>query len=116
MRFAAVTGFWSDCYRLSISAESKTLRELISTKNDANKYNRIRQLSRLVYQRSDKPKVCVICGYDKHVEISHIKGISEFELDAPISEVNALANLTALCRNHHWELHHGLITIPNNAH
>jgi predicted HNH restriction endonuclease len=43
------------------------------------------------------------------VEICHIKGIAEFSQNSLISEVNALSNLVALCKNHHWEHHHGYL-------
>lgn len=47
---------------------------------------------------------CAICGYSKHVEIAHIKAVSLFAPQTPITEINALENLIPLCRNHHWEL------------
>lgn len=49
------------------------------------------------------PKKCAICGYDKHVEICHIKSVSSFSDDTPISEINSLGNLIGLCPNCHWE-------------
>ena len=49
---------------------------------------------------------CNKCGYDKHVEIAHIKPISEFSDDTLISVVNDLSNLMPLCPNCHWEMDH----------
>ena len=46
---------------------------------------------------------CCKCGYDKHVEIAHIKPISDFSLDTRISEVNDVSNILPLCPNCHWE-------------
>jgi len=46
---------------------------------------------------------CQKCGYNKHVEIAHIKGISTFEGDTLISLINSKENLMALCPNCHWE-------------
>lgn len=46
---------------------------------------------------------CEHCGYDKHVEVCHIKPISSFPLDTKISEINADTNLLILCPNCHWE-------------
>ncbi len=53
---------------------------------------------------------CAICGYDKHVELDHIKEISSFPVTALLTEVNARDNLIQLCRNCHWERGNGLIT------
>jgi len=50
-----------------------------------------------------RPKVCEICGYDKHVEICHVKSVSSFNDDTLISEINSPDNLRILCRNCHWE-------------
>jgi hypothetical protein len=55
---------------------------------------------------------CAICGYKKHVEISHKKPIAEFDLDTPISIINAKENIWPLCPNCHWEYDHGLIQVP----
>ena len=49
---------------------------------------------------------CVKCGYDKHVEIAHIKAISSFDMSTLISIVNAPENLMPLCPNCHWEHDH----------
>ena len=44
---------------------------------------------------------CSVCGYDKIVEIHHINGRDNNDLD----------NLMALCPNCHAELHAGLLTL-----
>lgn len=63
----------------------------------------IQRDARKIYQNSDKPKKCIVCGYDKHYEVAHIKAVSEFNDDTFISEINDINNLIALCPNHHWE-------------
>jgi len=75
-----------------------------------NKGRAIRDHSNNVYKRSNKPKVCVWCGYNKHYDVCHIKPINQFSGSTPLSVVNSLNNLVALCKNHHWEFDHGLIT------
>ncbi|MBI5303413.1 MAG: HNH endonuclease [Chloroflexi bacterium] len=70
---------------------------------------RIRQLARKAYYTSDRPSQCVVCGYSKHIEICHIKSIQEFSEHTPISVINSLDNLVALCPNCHWEFDHGLL-------
>lgn len=72
---------------------------------------RVRQVARNIYRQSDRPKHCVICGYDKHYEVCHIKPIQEFSDITSIATINDLNNLVALCPNHHWEFDHGLLTL-----
>ena len=73
--------------------------------------SRIRTLARCNYKKSGLPMKCLSCGYSKHVEICHIKGISKHDDDTPISKINDLKNLITLCRNHHWELDNGLSSL-----
>lgn len=53
---------------------------------------------------------CPICAYTKHVELCHIKPITHFPKDTLISKVNERTNVIPLCRNCHWESHHGFIS------
>lgn len=58
---------------------------------------------------------CKICGYSLHVELCHIKPISAFGDDATLEEVNSKNNIVPLCRNHHWELDNGYISISGSC-
>ncbi len=49
---------------------------------------------------------CVQCGYDKHVEICHVKPVSSYSEDTLLSVINDVSNLLALCSNCHWEHDH----------
>ena len=80
------------------------------TKNQTSK-NIVRQYSRQVYKENNGERKCFICGYDKFVEIAHIKPVPEFSDESLISEINHFDNLIALCPNHHLELDNGLIKI-----
>ncbi len=71
----------------------------------------IRDGARQVFKRSEQPRICRNCGYSKHVEICHIRGISTFPDDTPVSVINDPSNLVALCPNCHWEFDHGLLTL-----
>lgn len=71
-------------------------------------YPQIRLNSRRVYRQSAQPMACKICGYNLHVDVCHIKDIKSFGLDTPVSIINDLTNLVALCKNHHWEFDNGL--------
>ena len=46
---------------------------------------------------------CKNCGYDKHIEVCHIKPINSFPLDTKLSVINSPSNLLPLCPNCHWE-------------
>lgn len=72
------------------------------------RHNLIRGRSRLLLKDE---KECKRCGYDKHIEICHIKPISSFSLDTLVDIVNDRSNLIALCPNCHWEFDHNLVTL-----
>lgn len=90
----------------------KTKGELLSSRKNYQSYrSSIRKHAELTYFRSTKVKKCAICGYDKYIEIAHIKSVAEFDDSVTIAEINSIDNLVALCPNHHWEYDNGLITI-----
>ena len=71
----------------------------------------IQKMARIVFfKNNDKPKCC-ICGYDKHVEVAHIKPVSNFTDDSLITEINSIDNLIGLYPNHHWEYDNGILKI-----
>jgi hypothetical protein len=72
---------------------------------------RIRQLARKAYSSSGRPRQCINCGHTKHLEICHVKPIQDFPDDTPISTINSLDNLVALCPNCHWEFDNGLLPL-----
>jgi hypothetical protein len=56
-------------------------------------------------------KSCASCGYNKHVELCHIKALSSFNENSKIKEINSYTNLIQLCPNCHWEFDKGLIDL-----
>lgn len=90
---------------------NRTLKECIGENSKpANKYRRVRlHACRITKQFVQK---CKKCGYDKHVEVCHIKPIGSFDLDTKIFIINDQKNIVLLCRNCHWELDHGMLD-PN---
>jgi len=60
-------------------------------------YQGIRNHARLVMKRSSTPVECRICSYNKHVEVAHIRGISDFPVNTKLSVVNSTENLVYLC-------------------
>ena len=67
--------------------------------------------ARFVFDSNGKERKCAICGYDKHIEIAHIKSVASFDEYATIGEINSADNLIALCPNHHWEYDNGLLSL-----
>lgn len=54
---------------------------------------------------------CYNCGYNKHVELCHIKPLRSFSLDSKIKEINSPNNIVQLCPNCHWEFDNGLLDL-----
>lgn len=100
--------FCDKCRDQVIDWDTRTIRQEIN-KNKIRVTANIRDRARRTYLRSDKPKCCINCGYDKHFEVCHIKGIKDFDIDTPVSVVNDLDNLIALCPNCHTELDRNLL-------
>lgn len=101
--------------RQSETAKQLTINDYINRpsikgKHQSWKYSHIRVLNRSWNKELSKLP-CQVCGYDKHVELAHIKPISSFGLDTKLGEVNNPKNIVVLCPNHHWELDKGLINI-----
>ena len=79
-------------------------------RSGANTYDTIRQNARL-YSRYFYPLKCMICHYDKHYEVCHIKDLKDFTREESIFEVNNKTNLVHLCPNCHWEFDHNKISL-----
>lgn len=89
----------------------KTLEEASRQGRMASKFSTIREYARKVMKLANIEKKCQNCGYDKHVEVCHIKSISDFDLSTKIYEINDLSNLAYLCPNCHWEFDKGLLDL-----
>jgi hypothetical protein len=102
--------YCQECWKILGSIDNLTLFHVSGEIcMDATRYSPIRARCRRVYEKSERPKCCLNCGYDKHYEVCHIKPISEFPLESLISEINSRENTVALCPNCHWEFDHGFI-------
>lgn len=91
--------------------DEKKLTEVIAGRKGSQRYVNIRKAARRLYLKSDRQQCCVVCGYDRHFEVSHIKPICDFDGDTLIKVINHLDNLVALCPTHHWELDHGMLRV-----
>lgn len=91
---------------------NKTKGELFTKrKNWQSARSAIRNNARKNFLAYNNFPKCAICGYDKYVEVAHIKAVSDFPDEATISEINSISNLIGLCPNHHWEYDNGIIKI-----
>ena len=101
-----------DCNPNSVNWMERTLSDI----HRAAKYQvsaHLRTIARSQYEKANLPRVCANCGYDKHVEICHVRAINSFPEETPVAVINDLANLVALCPNCHWEFDHDLLLINN---
>ena len=101
-----------------IETGNKTLKdfEYNNRNNAASKWCAIREHARKVAKRCGMYNLgCHNCGYDKHVEICHIKDIANCDLNTTLKEINDPNNLIQLCPNCHWEFDKGILDmdIPN---
>lgn len=95
-----------------IPANQRTKGELFTTlKNWQTARTAIRKNAQAVFDKSNIPRCCAVCGYDKHIEIAHIKAVADFDDTTLVSEINDIDNLIALCPNHHWEYDNGLLEL-----
>ena len=80
-----------------------TLREILNqTTNPYSLYANVRHRARNIAKNLGW-KSCIKCGYDKHIEIAHVKPISSFDMSTLVSVINDESNLLPLCPNCHWE-------------
>ena len=52
-------------------------------------------------------KSCAKCGYNRHVELAHIKAVSEFCDETEIGVINNPSNILPLCPTCHWGCDNG---------
>lgn len=89
--------------------ETKTIEHFIQKepRHPTWAYSYIRELTRRRY-KDERAKPCQKCGYDKHVEVCHIKPLTEFPVTATLEESCGPSNVMFLCPNCHWEFDHAL--------
>lgn len=104
----AVTGRRTVCDEHSAHVvKDMTLAEAVYEKHHrSSAYALVRSRARASV--ASEPVVCQTCGYDKHVEVAHIRAVADFPDDTMLSVINARSNLMLLCPNCHWEFDHNL--------
>lgn len=99
--------FCDECCK--VNWETRTLENCANYKHN-HKYIVVRQHAKQVFFKNNPESKCFNCGYIKHIEVCHIKAISNFSLDTPLTVVNSTSNLIGLCPNCHWEFDNNLLT------
>lgn len=106
----SVRVYCDDCWS-SKSLRDMTLSEAIyNNHHRSSAYALVRTRAREIAKKL-KIKSCKVCGYNLHVDICHIKPISSYNETTLLSEINNPSNLIGLCKNHHWELDNGYLTL-----
>lgn len=102
-RCKTCNGKWQTERTLSdaITLEEAVLR--YDKHHRSSAYALVRTRARKVMEKTGRYGVCEWCGYDKHTEACHKRGISEFPPSTTLAEINSPENLMALCPNCHWE-------------
>jgi predicted restriction endonuclease len=70
----------------------------------------VRRYANKVFWKENN-KMCLVCGYTRHVEVAHRRAVSEFDDSALMSEINSIDNLIGLCPTHHWEYDNKFISL-----
>jgi hypothetical protein len=94
-----------NCIKNTIAPDYTLQDAIYSTHHKSSAFALVRSRARSVAKSLGMNK-CIHCGYDKHVEIAHIKPISSFDLGTKISKINHKNNIIPLCPNCHWEFDH----------
>jgi hypothetical protein len=91
---------------------STTKGELLSRrKGYASARATIREHAALTFSENCTERMCSACGYDKYVEVAHIKSVASFPDSATLAEINHPDNLVGLCPTHHWEFDAGFLVL-----
>lgn len=103
--------FCSQKCKTESSMKNRTIEDALKEGTRQQRYSNIRSIARSYAKYLPNKNKCQNCGYDKHVEIAHIKSISSFSLNDVLIDVNNENNLLALCPNCHWEFDNGHLTL-----
>lgn len=64
-----------------------------------------------VYRTKFKAQECELCGYNKLIDVAHVKAVHTFDDDTMLIMINTIDNLIGLCPNHHKEFDYGLLPL-----
>ena len=104
-----VSNTCSKLCHIELGMKHRLIKDSIK-REGSNTYDTIRKNAR-IYSKYFYPLKCMLCDYDKHYEVCHIKDLKNFTGEETIYEVNNKYNLIHLCPNHHWEFDHNQLDI-----
>jgi len=81
---------------------SKITKKELYDKGYAYARSAITTNAKSIYDKSKRQTKCCNCEWDIHIDIAHIKAVSEFSDKALISTINNIDNLAPLCPNCHY--------------
>ena len=56
---------------------------------------------------------CQVCKYKEHIELCHIRSISDFPEQTRLKTINSPKNNLVLCPNHHWEFDNKILKLKD---
>lgn len=100
------------CYNKTIGIGDETKGSLFSRRSGyQSARSAIRKHANSVFVQNNFLQSCHICGYSLHIDICHIRAVTDFPDSSTISEINDPSNLVGLCPTHHWEFDNGFLTL-----
>lgn len=103
-------------YEDEISILNKTKGELFNNaSNWQSARSCIQKSARKIYFNNFNSKKCCAkdCNYDIHIDVAHIRSVSNFPDDCTVGQINEIHNLIGLCKNHHWEFDHNYLQLSD---
>lgn len=98
--------YCKECRQDEVGAKDMSLKDAVYSKTHrSSAFALIRSRARMT-RKAKESRSCEKCGWSHHVEICHIKPISQFDENSMISEINSESNLIVLCPNCHWLFDH----------
>jgi len=94
--------YLADFTKAEVFAKNKTYASARST---------IQSHARNHYKKNASLDMCIHCGYTIGIDVCHIRDVCDFPDTAYIREINALENMTALCKRHHHEFDNHLLAL-----
>lgn len=107
----------NQCLSLGRRVDREMTKEEIFNKYDGwrNARGVVTKDAKRVFEGSDMDYECMECGYEKHIEVCHIKDVSDFSSNSTLGDINAESNLIPLCPNHHWEFDNDHLSIGSGS-
>ena len=94
-----------------INYDEVTIGELRARYSTSQFHAKVRGAARSMYKRHNGSMSCENCGYSLHIDVCHIRPVSDFPPGATLNEVNDFSNLIGLDKRCHWEFDNGFLSL-----